>query len=121
MKVSFEVDGYTIKVLEGPYVQHGKPTSAARDFAARLITMLDRMRAFAAGKFVTKYNEIWREEGDPVLSEQDICSRLVNPKIVLYDEDGAAIVYFGDSDMFGGHAIEVSIDGGEISHASMVG
>jgi hypothetical protein len=118
---TLKIDGYDIRVLDGPYLRAGIPTPEARDFASQLIGMLDKMRAFAAKRYLAIYNETWREEHDPVLTEQEFCSRLVQPSIVLYDEIGSAVVYFGDSDMFAGHSIEVSIDSGEIAFASMVG
>ncbi len=118
---SFDLDHHTIRVLDGPYLQDGEPTVAAREFAATLIGLFERMRTFAAKRYLAIYNDSWREHGDPVLDERTFCSRLMNPKIVLYDEVGAAAIYFDDSSMFAGHSIEVSVDDGEIVHASLVG
>ena len=118
---SFTHDGHDIGVLDGPYLQDGQPTSTAHDFAATLIGLLDEMRSFAAQQFLKTYNDTWREEDEPIIDEREFCSRLVNPSIVLYDELGAAIIYFDDSDMFAGHSIGVTVNGGQIAHASMVG
>jgi len=118
---TFTVDGHGVRVLDGPYLHDGEPTSDAHEFAASLIALLDEMRVFAAKRYLEIYNDTWREEDDPVLDEREFCARLTNPSIVLYDETGAATIYFGDSDMFAGHWIEVSVDDGEIAYASMVG
>jgi hypothetical protein len=48
-------------------------------------------------------------------------SHLVNPSITLYDELGAAIVYFEDDDMFAGHYIEVVVNNGVPQHAGLAG
>ncbi|HWT02014.1 MAG TPA: DUF2262 domain-containing protein [Pyrinomonadaceae bacterium] len=118
---TLEINGHAVRVLEGPYLHAEKPTAAAREFAAELIEQLDEMRLFAAQEYLGIYNDDWREEGDPVLSQQEFCSRLVEPSIVLYDEIGAATVYFETSDMFAGHSIEVMVDDGKIAHASLIG
>ena len=118
---SFDIDGHTIRVLEGPHLQDAEPTVAAREFASALIGLLDRMRELAAKRHLAVYNDNWREKGDPRLDEREFCSRLTNPEIVLYDEVGAAAVYFEDSNMFAGHSIEVSIDHGEMTDASLIG
>ena len=118
---TLEVDGHIISVLEGPYLHAGIPTTDASDFATRLVGMIDQMRDFAAKQYLAIYNDTWREEEDPILTAVEFFSRLNRPSIVLYDEIGAAAIYFEDSDMFAGHSIEVSIDSGRISHASLVG
>lgn len=118
---NFKVDGHKIRVLSGPYLNKGKPTPEAREFAVTLIGWLDKIRTFAAKRYRRVYNDTWREEGDPILNNAAFCARPIDPSIVLYDEIGAATVYFGDSDMFCGHSIEVSIHEGKIADASMVG
>jgi hypothetical protein len=120
-EASFDLDSHTIRVLDGSYLQNGEPTVAAREFAATLIGLFDRMRVFAAKRCLALYNDNWRRQGDPVLDERQFCSRLTNPGIVLYDEIGGAAVYFDDSNMFAGHWVEVLIFDGEISDASMIG
>ncbi|HET7460129.1 MAG TPA: DUF2262 domain-containing protein [Longimicrobium sp.] len=119
--VTMEIDGHVVDVIPGPYVHDGKPTAAAREFAAKLIGQLGEMRRYAAGELLDLYNDTWREGEDPELDEDEFCSRLTNPSITLYDEAGSAAVYFDTSAMFSDHAIEVWIDGGEIASASMVG
>lgn len=118
---TFELQGHSIRVSEGPYLVDGQATEAAREFAKELIKMFDEMRQFAAKERLALYNEQWREDEDPVLSEEEFAGQLTDPAIVLYDELGAACVYFGDSDMFDGHSIEVSVDQGKIAYTTMVG
>ena len=118
---TFRLDDHEIRVLDGPYLLDGEPTSEASEFAATLSGLLDEMRAFAAQRYLEIYNDTWRQEDDPIIDEREFCARLTNPSIVLYDEIGAATIYFNDSDMFAGHSIEVSVDGGNIAYASMVG
>ncbi len=119
--VNFKQDGHDIRVLEGPYLQDGEPTASAYEFATTLIGLLDQMRTFAAQKFLSIYNDTWREEEEPILDDREFCARLTNPSFVLYDEQGAATIYFDDSDMFAGHSIDVSVRDGQPKHASMVG
>ena len=118
---TFILDGHEIRILDGPYLLNGKPILAAHEFAARLIGYLNEMRLFAAKRYLRIYNNNWRDEDDPILDEHQFCDRLTNPSIVLYDEIGAAIIYFDDLGMFAGHSIEVSVDEGKIAHASIVG
>ena len=120
-RVTFEVQGHEVAVLEGPYLQDGVPTSEARAYAATLIGMFDEMRQAAAGKFLQLYNDTWREEEDPELDADGFMKRLVEPSIVLFDEPGNATIFFGDSDMFAGHSIQASVQDGVIEHMTLVG
>jgi hypothetical protein len=119
--VTVEIDGHTIEVLTGPYVVDGQPTAAAIEFASQLVALLNRIREFVATEYLALYNDTWREEDAPILALDEFTSRLTNPSIVVYDEIGAATIYFNDSDMFAGHLIEISVESGEIAHASLVG
>lgn len=116
-----EIEGYQVTVMQGPYTVDGHPTAAATEYVLQLIGLLDQMRDFAAIEYLPLYNDSWREEDAPTLTREEFMSRLTNPLIVLYDELGAAAIYFDDSDMFAGHAIEVSVESGQIVDASLVG
>ena len=118
---TLEIDGRVVRVLDGPYLHDGKPTPAALEFAEWLTQQLDAMRVFASQKYLDIYNDSWREDDDLILNRSEFCSRLINPSIVLYDEIGAATIYFDDSGMFAGHSIEVAVNDGKIADASMVG
>jgi hypothetical protein len=69
--LTLNLSGYHIRVLPGPYVADGKPTAAAEAFALQLIDQLQQMRAFAATKFLTLYNDTWREDDAPQLSHDE--------------------------------------------------
>ena len=79
------------------------------------------MKRFATQQLLETFNDSWAEDDDEELEATQFEANLVAPQIVIYDEIGAATVYFADSDMFGGHSIDVSINEGKISDASLVG
>jgi len=118
---TFIIEGQEIRVLDGPYLSDGKVSSEGKEFISKLISTFEEMRVFAAKQYLETYNELWREEGSPIINEQEFCSLLKNASIVLYDEIGAAAIYFEDSNMFAGHSIEVSVDNHKIDYASIVG
>jgi hypothetical protein len=113
--------GIEITVLDGPYVVDGKATPDAITYYTDLIERLDELRTFTSAALLRLYNETWLTEDIGVLDRTTFARRLANPSIHLYDEVGAAIVYFDDGDMFGGHFIEVSIRDGTPTHATLVG
>lgn len=119
--VRFQVRGITVRVLDGPYVESGTPNPAAHAFAAELVTTLDELRSFAAQQLLSKYDDQWREEESPALTEDEFCARLTEPSMILFDDLGFTTIYFKDSDMFAGHSIEVSVDEGEIAYLKLVG
>ena len=114
------VNAHEIRVMEGPYTDGDAATPAATAFAKELIVMLPKMKKFAAQQLLETYNNAWADDGEELKASQ-FEANLVSPQIVIYDEVGAATVYFNDSDMFAGHSVNVSIDKGEIAHASLVG
>lgn len=116
-----KIEGYEVTVLQGAYTVDGHPTTAATEYALQLIGMLAQMRDFAAIEYLPLYNDTWREEDAPTMTRDQFISRLADPLIVLYDELGTAAIYFDDSGMFAGHAIEVSVESGQIVDASLVG
>jgi hypothetical protein len=119
--IMFTLNDHEVQILDGPYRNGCEPTSDAHEFAVTLIQSLDDMRVFAAQQYLKIYNDTWRKKDAPLIDEATFCNRLTNPRIVLYDEVGMAVVYFDDSEMFAGHSIEVSIDEGNMTHASIVG
>jgi len=113
--------GIDITVLDGPYVVDGKPTPDAVAYYTDLIERMETLRAFAAEALLRLYNEVWLADDIGALDRVAFASRLSNPAIHIYDEVGAAIVYFDDGDMFGGHTIGVSIRDGVPTSAELVG
>jgi len=113
--------GIDITVLDGPYVVDGKPTPDAVAYYTDLIERLEALRTFAAESLLRLYNEAWLTDEIGVLDRAAFVRRLSNPAVHIYDEVGAAIVYFDDGDMFGGHAIAISIRDGAPTSAEIVG
>lgn len=115
------IDGYKIRVLDGAYTDGDTPTPAATEFGKQIIAMLPAMKRFASQELLETYNDSWAEDEDEELDAAQFEANLVSPEIVIYDEIGAASVYFQDSDMFAGHLIDVSINEGEVTHATLAG
>lgn len=121
MDTKIAVDGYQIKVLDGPYTNNDGATAEATVFAKQLIAMIPEMKACASQHLLQLHNDTWAEKEGDELSRSAFESKLAAPKIVIYDEEGAATVYFGDSDMFAGHFIEVTIRQGNVAYAEVIG
>ena len=121
MDTKITVDGYQIRVLDGPYTNGDAASPAAKTFAKQLIGMLPDMKRLATQQLLETFNDSWAEDDDEELTATQFEANLVSPQIVIYDELGAASVYFADSEMFAGHTIDVSINDGRIADASIVG
>ncbi len=121
MDIELSHGGVPVTVLDGPYVAGGKPTQEAVAYYTRLIERLDELRAFAADALLDLYNETWQTDEMGVLDAAGFAQRLASPSIKLYDELGAAVVYFEDGDMFGGHWIEVVVQDGVPESAGLAG
>ncbi len=119
MDIEVFIDDHEVLILEGPYVAKGSATADALTFAKELISKLDKMKEFATNKLLSLYNEVWTQ--GKLISSSDFESNLTSPEIVIYDEEGAATVYFADSGMFGGHSIVVSVSNGVIDNAEIRG
>lgn len=61
---------------------------------------------FTVGKLLELKNDVWLEEGEKEVTKQQFLSRLKLRSIVI-DEGGRFTFWFGDGDLFWGHAIEV--------------
>ena len=70
--VEFKEGGLEISVLPGPYAPDGAATDEARAFARSLIEQAERLRLFAAERYLAIYNDTWRdaEEDGPELDEK---------------------------------------------------
>ena len=109
-----------IKVLDGPYLVDGKPTSEAIDYYCSIVDRLDELRSFAADALLELYNRTWWTDEIGKLDRGGFMSRLTSPSVHLYDELGTALVYFDDGDMFAGHFIELSLEDGVPIDAQLV-
>ena len=121
MDVTLQKDGIKIRVLDGPYLDKGKPTPRAVKDYTRLIRQLDDLKEYAADRLLDLYNNTWLDEDIGTVDRASFMARLTTPSIHLYDEVGAAVVYFGDGGLFAGHRIEVSINGGVPTDAGIIG
>jgi len=85
------------------------------------IARLEELKGFAADKLLKLYNETWLDAEIGEVDRVGFIARLNKPSIHLYDEIGAAVVYFEDGNLFAGHWIEIHIDTGVPSHAGIIG
>ena len=113
--------GVKVTVLDGPYLVDGSPTPAAVAYYSKLVERLDEIREFAAAALLDLYNATWQVDEIGPLDRPAFAQRLTDPSVHVYDEVGAATVYFGDSDMFAGHWIEVRVDCGVPISADLAG
>ncbi|MBL8812856.1 MAG: hypothetical protein JNM43_22005 [Planctomycetaceae bacterium] len=120
-RARFKCDGKMIDVLEGAYLSRGKPTPEAREFAASILAMVDKIRKFASRKLRSRHNDAWRDDDAPIINESQFCELLGQPKIVLYDEEGSASIYFSPKSLFDGHGVEVALADGKPYHATVIG
>jgi len=124
MDAKLTIEGLNILVLDGPYTLDGKATDEARAFAKKLIAQLDEIREKIADEMLAMYNDDWRDSDDDdpePITRGTFMERVTNPSIHLYDDMGAACIYFNDSNMFGGHAIEVFVDHHKVANIGIVG
>lgn len=121
MDVTLQYNGVEIRILKGPYLQGGQPTDRAVSDYTHLVTRFDELREFAADKLLSLYNDSWLDDEHGTIDRAGFIARLENPSITLYDELGAAVVYFDDGDLFGGHWIEVMLDNGVPTYADLIG
>lgn len=121
MDVTLQKDGVKIRVLEGPYLEDGQPTRRAVKDYTRLIRQLDDLKGYAADRLLDLYNNTWRDDEIGTVDRASFMHKLSKPSIHLYDELGAAGVYFEDGGLFAGHRIEVSVNGGVPTDAGIIG
>lgn len=128
MDVTLTQAGVKITVLDGPYLEDGRPTAHAIREIDDLISRLDELKGVAADRLLALYNEAWADdeddedgEGCGPLDRSGFVARIGTASILLFDELGAAVVLFDDGDLFGGHTIEVDVDEGVPTDARISG
>ena len=121
MDVTLNVNGVAITVLNGPYLEIGRPTESAVIYYTDLIARLAELKGFAADQLLELYNETWLDDAIGKIDRAGFIGRLSNPAIHLYDEPGLAVVYFDDGNLFAGHWIEVQLENGVPTHAHISG
>jgi hypothetical protein len=113
--------GVRITILAGPYLADNAPTEQANEYYLDLFGRLDDLRQFAAAQLLGMYNDAWADDDEPSMGQETFTTRLVNPAIVLGNAIGDATIYFDDSDLFGGHGIEIVMQGATPLRVSLVG
>jgi len=121
MDLEFKQNGVDIVVLEEALSPSGEVTEIVRSYISELISNLQQYREFVASKMLKLYNETWYDESIGSLSKQDFVAKLINPSIDIYDQEGYAVIYFDDSNVFGGHYIEVGVKNGAAEDAGLAG
>ena len=121
MKLELNIDGHTVEIDEGPYLINGTATEETIIFAKRLVARIPKYKDAACKKLLSLYNDTWLDDEIGLLDEIGFKERLVDPSINISDEIGAATVYFKDSDMFGGHFVEIGLNDSEVDHIGIIG
>jgi hypothetical protein len=118
---SFDHHGVRVRILNGPYLEDGKPTAQAIEYYTDLFRRLDDLRQFAADALLGLYNNSWADDDEPPIDRESFIAKLVNPAILLMDEIGSACIYFDDSGLFLGHGIEIGLEGATPTDAHLIG
>ena len=121
MAVTLSHDGVKVKILDGPYLVNGRPTDRAVSDYSGWIARLDEFKGFAADRLLVLYNDTWLDDQIGQIDRAGFIARLNRPSVHLYDELGAAVVYFNDGNLFAGHSIEVHVNKSEPTHAGIIG
>ena len=114
-------DGTKVRVLDGPYLEDGKPTKQAVEYYESLVSDLDTFRRFAATNLLDLYNSNWLDDDIGEVDVEGFMARLSNPAVMLFDELGAAMILFEDGGLFAGHWIEVSVQNMKPTHTGIAG
>lgn len=91
--------------------------SRARDFLeSHWQAILDQITA----DLLPMYNDEWRDEDAPVLTDVEFRSALGASEVNVWEEE-AMMIYFADSGLFAGHLIEAFVEGPDNDRRVSVG
>jgi hypothetical protein len=121
MDIELQHEGVEVTIMDGQYLVDGKPTPTAVQEYQAIIARLDELRRFAADRLLALYNDKWQDEEIGPVDADGFVMRLANPSVLLFDQVGTALVWLEDSGLFAGHHIEVSLDNGIPSQATLSG
>jgi len=121
MSIAFQHAGANVEVLDGPYLCNGQLTPDAVAYYSALIANIGDLKRYAAQSLLPLYNDVWLDDEIGQLDEQTFMQKLARPSVHVYDEIGAALVYFEDGGIFAGHSIEITIKSGLPCHAQILG
>lgn len=118
-----DIDGvrYRVFVECREYLSGDVLSDEGRRYIDSIVSSCSALKDFVAQKYLQIYNESWVDDDHRKLSEPEIKEKLSLGDISIYEEPGSALVYFGDGNMFGGHSIELHIEGTEPKIAMLAG
>jgi len=121
MEITSNCGDHVVSFSPGPYCDGDMANAAGMNFAKQLVSNLPAIRLYAAKQLLNTYNNSWVDAEHGPIDENQFVANLCQPQIVVLDEIDAASIYFNDSDMFGGHLIDVMIREGKPIHAAIAG
>jgi hypothetical protein len=94
----------------------------ARLLYARLPAVMQRVRTFAADKYVKHYNDVWRTDDDEAMTSERFLEEFVLAQLMI-DPTGDVTLWFDDDrDFFEGHFVEVRLNpAGEVVSSDLLG
>lgn len=121
-KVSHDCKGKIVEVdCECPLYLAGEELSAAgAAYVGSVVANLAAARSLATQELLETYNDCWVDETHLPLTAEAFQKNLIKPRFSILDE-ACCSIYFADSDMFGGHIIEVAFEGDRPTWAQLLG
>ena len=121
MDVEEQIRGIDFTVLEGPYTRGEGISDLGQVFVKDIISKIESYKQYAAEELINLYNETWFDESIGILDKAQLRKKLINPSVVILDSKGAASIFFEESNVFGGHLVEVSIVDHQIYGVELMG
>ena len=92
-------------------------SSRAKEFLeANWQRLLDQL----TDELLPMHNEDWSDDDDPVLDKDAFLAAIGAPDVNVWEDD-SIMLYFSDGGLFGGHYIELFVDGPEFGREVTVG
>lgn len=112
-ELSHEIDGARYRILVDcpEYLSGDALSDEGRRYIESIVRNCSALKEFVAEKYFQVYSESWVDEDHGELNESDFKGKLSLEEISIYEAPGTALVYFGDGGMFGGHYVEVHVEG----------
>jgi hypothetical protein len=120
--VKTTINGVNVMVTNSNcYILDGKISFKCIDFINKLVNEIPIAKQLSARNMLKLYNETWLDESIGILNDDKFIARLKVSEITILDEPGAAILYFSDGNIFGGHFIEIVYDEGIMKNCGLIG
>lgn len=119
---SASVRGRTVEVAIDKCYPEEQLAQLTDDVVRRVDNHWDHIQSNIADSLLDTHNESWADadEGFPELSRDDFLARIILDQVQLMEED-AITLYFGDSDIFGGHLVDLFWTTEKMYPATLVG